>query len=83
MANPPSPPFKLPCAWCEYFIVVNARGARGDDPGSGVQAARIMGEHVEGIHGRTWAEYVEADAARHVEADEEKQLRADTPRHDQ
>jgi hypothetical protein len=54
----PSPPWRLHCAWCDWYIEVNARGAHGDDPGSGVEAALLMMEHVEHEHEKTWAEYV-------------------------
>lgn len=61
-ANAPSPPFRLLCAWCEFYIVVNARGAHRGDQGAGVEAADLMREHVEDAHGRTWDEYL----AQHV-----------------
>lgn len=54
----------LGCAWCPKLLLVNARGMRGDDPGAGVEAARIMAEHVMLAHGRTWEEYLAATDAK-------------------
>jgi hypothetical protein len=51
----------LLCPWCEWKIIVNARGQRGKDPGSGVQAARLMRKHVEFRHGRSWTEFLRAE----------------------
>ena len=58
MADKPSPPWYAHCPWCPYVLTVNARGMRGRDPGSGVEGARVMTEHVEREHGRTWAEFL-------------------------
>jgi hypothetical protein len=60
MADRPSPPFDMHCPWCDWYIVVNARGSSGNDPGSGVEAAQMMEAHV-GRHDRTWAEYLVAE----------------------
>jgi hypothetical protein len=57
----------LRCAWCDWFLVVGARGARGNDPGAGVEAAVRMQEHVEHEHDRTWREYVHMVAAENPE----------------
>lgn len=54
MADPPSPPWNLRCDHCSFYIVVNARGARGNDPGSGVQAAEMMKAHTREAHGKEW-----------------------------
>ena len=53
----PSPPWNLDCSWCDFRIVVHARGAHGNDFGSGVEAARIMSDHVA-THGKTWGEFL-------------------------
>ncbi len=58
MADAPSPPWKLRCPWCEYALWVNARGGRGDDPGSGVQAASYMKAHANNVHGKTWRDFL-------------------------
>ncbi len=60
MANAPSPPWTLSCPWCEWGVLVNARGAHGRDEGSGVEAAKIAERHAKLIHGRTWREFLEA-----------------------
>jgi hypothetical protein len=60
VADPPAAPWKLLCPWCAFYIVVNARGARGNDPGSGVEAAQLMAAHVAATHGRTWSQALEA-----------------------
>lgn len=39
---------------------MNARGARGNDPGSGVEAGLLMKEHIGEKHGKTWGEYLHA-----------------------
>lgn len=54
----PPPPWTLRCPWCEFRLLVFARGQRGDDQGSGVEAAERMAEHAERVHGRTWEEVV-------------------------
>ena len=46
----PSPPWKYRCEHCDWYIVVNARGAHGNDPGSGVEAALLMRDHVAANH---------------------------------
>jgi len=56
----PSPPWRLRCPWCSFLIVVNARGMRGSDPGSGVEAAEIMEAHVAERHARSWGEFLAA-----------------------
>jgi hypothetical protein len=61
MSNPPSPPWTLGCPWCDFRIVVNARGAHGNDPGSGVEAATMMAAHVGDRHGKTWREFLDAE----------------------
>lgn len=58
MRGAPSPPWTLRCAWCPYAVEVNARGMRGNDPGSGVEAARLMTRHVNEQHGKAWSEYL-------------------------
>jgi hypothetical protein len=59
MADKPSPPWKLSCPWCEFYLSVGARGQRGADPGSGVEAAEWMQEHIEREHpGRTWKAFL-------------------------
>lgn len=58
MANAPSPAWKLPCHWCDWYIVVNARGMRGEDLGSGVEAAERMEEHIIRYHDKTWTDYI-------------------------
>jgi hypothetical protein len=51
MANAPSPPWTYYCPnGCGFHIIVNARGAHGNDPGSGVEAALAMREHVSIAH---------------------------------
>lgn len=58
MADAPSPPWVLSCKWCEFKIVVNARGMRGADMGSGVQAADMMEDHIIEYHDKTWSEFI-------------------------
>lgn len=58
MADAPSPPWNLCCPWCDFYVVVNARGQRGADPGSGVQAAELMQDHIAGHQGKTWQEFL-------------------------
>jgi len=60
VSDRPSAPWTLRCKWCPQAIIVNARGARGEDPGSGVEAAHLMAAHVASAHGRTWAEFLAA-----------------------
>jgi hypothetical protein len=60
MADAPSPPWTLPCPWCAFKLIVFARGARGRDPGSGVEAALRMEAHAGAAHGRTWREFLAA-----------------------
>jgi hypothetical protein len=50
MADAPSPPWTYPCPHCSWHIIVNARGAHGRDPGSGVEAHRMMQAHIETHH---------------------------------
>jgi hypothetical protein len=64
MADAPSPPFELACPWCDFYIVVNARGGRGSDLGSGVEAARLMEHHVIFAHQKTWKEFLAHELAR-------------------
>lgn len=54
----PSPAWKLDCPWCDWFVWVNARGMRGADQGSGVEAARIAEQHALELHGRGWREFL-------------------------
>jgi hypothetical protein len=51
-------PWVLPCPWCDYRLVVSARGSHGRDQGSGYEAAKIMERHVSEWHGKTWAEFL-------------------------
>lgn len=60
MADKPSPPAHLHCPWCRFEIIINARGQRGRDEGSGVEAARLMQSHAARFHHRTWAEWIAA-----------------------
>jgi hypothetical protein len=63
MTGTPSPPWTLRCPWCEWKVIVNARGARGRDEGAGVEAAQL-GERHALTHGRTWREFLaESDGA--------------------
>lgn len=52
MTSAPSPPWFLPCVWCDYVIEVNARS------GAGEEAARMMERHLERQHGRSWREFL-------------------------
>lgn len=58
MAAPPSAAWNLRCPWCTWYIIVNARGMRGKDPGSGVEAANHMEQHVLRAHNKTWKEFL-------------------------
>ncbi len=58
MASAPSPPWFLRCPWCGWRVSVNARGMHGNDPGSGVEAAKLGEQHAMEAHGRTWAEFL-------------------------
>ena len=60
MATAPAAPWKLQCPYCPYPIIVNARGMRGSDMGSGFQAAEIMETHVFDAHDKTWEQALEA-----------------------
>lgn len=60
MADAPSAPWTLRCPWCPWICIVNARGMRGDDPGSGVEAANLGADHAAKAHGRTWQEWLAA-----------------------
>lgn len=51
MSNPPSAPWKYQCPLCSFYITVSARGQRGSDQGSGYEAAMLMREHQEQLHG--------------------------------
>ncbi len=62
MANPPSPAWTLSCPWCDWLVLVNARGMHGNDPGSGVEVAKL-GEQHAATHGRTWREFLSAREA--------------------
>lgn len=53
-------PWTLRCPWCSYRLIVNGRGQRGSDPGSGVVAAKLMEEHAAETHARTWADFLAA-----------------------
>lgn len=55
-----SPPWTLACPWCDWRLVVFPRGARGNRPGSGEEAAMRGEEHARLTHGRTWAEFLGA-----------------------
>ncbi len=55
----PAMAWKLRCPWCPFYIVVNQRGARGSDQGSGVEAAELMQAHAS-EHGRTWPAFLAA-----------------------
>jgi hypothetical protein len=57
MADRPSPPWKLQCPWCGWHLIVSARGQRGNDPGSGVEAA-LLGQRHAASHNRTWQEFL-------------------------
>lgn len=50
----PSPPWILACPWCDWRLVVFARGARGNQPCAGEEAAMRGVEHARQAHGRTW-----------------------------
>jgi hypothetical protein len=58
MADAPAPPWTLACPWCSFSILVFARGQRGGDPGSGVEAAELMAAHAGRRHGKTWPEFL-------------------------
>jgi primosomal protein N' len=60
MADRPSLPWRLRCPWCDFYLVVSARGMRGNDPGSGVEAAEIMADHCASCHGETWPSFIAA-----------------------
>lgn len=59
MANAPSPPWTLKCYWCDFSIIVNARGMHGKDQGSGVEAGNLMKDHIEEVHNKSWREFCE------------------------
>lgn len=46
----PPPPWTLRCPDCEWSVLVFARGAHGNDPGSGVEAAQMLERHKEVAH---------------------------------
>jgi len=58
MADKPSPPWKLQCPWCDWYAMVSARGMRGSDMGSGVEAALAGEQHAQKYHGKTWQEFL-------------------------
>lgn len=61
MADAPCLPWVLSCPWCDFKITVFARGMRGPDPGSGVEAAYLMKSHLKREHEeRTWQEFLAA-----------------------
>ena len=60
MSGAPATPWRLPCPWCAFYVQVAARGARGSDPGAGVQAAEVMRAHVEERHNETWQSFLAA-----------------------
>lgn len=49
--------WNLLCPWCKFYIVVNPRGMRGDDMGSGYEAAEMMKQHIL-IHNKSWDEFL-------------------------
>jgi hypothetical protein len=59
MANAPSPPWRLDCPWCDWNLLVFARGGHGADQGSGFEAAQLGEDHALG-HGKTWREFLAA-----------------------
>jgi hypothetical protein len=63
MANPPSPTWQLRCPWCDWLLIVGARGARGRDPGAGVEAAERATQHAAEVHDKTWQEFLRAEAS--------------------
>lgn len=58
MSQAPSPPWTLRCPWCDYHMIVYARGGRGQDQGSGYEAGQRMAGHVDGVHAKTWAAFL-------------------------
>jgi hypothetical protein len=68
VADPPPSPWTLPCPWCEYEILVFARGGRW---GAGEEAAEMMKRHVE-EHEKTWPDFLAASAAIRRGIDPEK-----------
>lgn len=54
----PIPPWTLKCHWCNFNILVYARGQQGADDGSGVEASNLMENHIVTIHQKTWKEFV-------------------------
>lgn len=67
MASPPCPPCTLKCPWCDWSLLIFARGARGKDPGSGVQAGELAKRHAREVHGRPWKDFLAASAQKDVE----------------
>lgn len=47
--------WRLPCVWCTFYVSV--QHGTHPEPGAGHTAARLMTEHLEAEHGRTWDEY--------------------------
>ena len=60
MADAPSPPWKLQCPWCDWYALVFPRGMRGNDMGSGYEAA-MEGERHAASHGKTWEEFLQEE----------------------
>ena len=50
--------WNLDCPWCKWYIVVSARGGRGNDQGAGMEAADLMKEHITNTHNKTWKEFI-------------------------
>jgi hypothetical protein len=50
--------WKLACPWCSFYIDVGPRGARGRDPGAGVEAAELMQDHTAHRHGKSWRDFL-------------------------
>lgn len=58
MAEAPIPPWTFGCPWCEFSILVFARGG---PYGAGEEAADRMQHHLRDHHpGRTWTELLAA-----------------------
>lgn len=58
MSATPCPPWTLECPWCEYHILVNARGSRRGRPGAGEEAADLMRLHVSDVHDKRWHDFL-------------------------
>lgn len=46
--------FKLPCPWCPFYVDA------AQERGAGEAAAKMMGEHVESAHAKSWTEFLAA-----------------------